>query len=285
MAGLNVHYKSSDVAGIYDKARGIPENVIIEAFEELFSRTEFAGKGCSMLDAGCGTGRITFPVAKRFPNAKIMGIDISEQMLGVLEAKVREAGLSNYAVRKANLLELREKKTYDFSVVSSVLHLIKEWQAAVDRIADATRGFLVFVTETSDMYELALDRRRTDGLLGMFWGRYSELRRLHSLQDTESTQVGIKWQLGMPDVMEYLNGKGLRKDFELSRSWRMQFTVGELLEIVEKRAYSSMFAADERKYALLVSELRDWLREERIPLASAVETNNEMRMEVVNAEL
>jgi len=281
---MDISWKSGEVAGIFDKARGIPEYILTEVFAEVFDRTGFAGKRCNVLDAGCGTGRISFPLAKKFPNLRIRGVDVSGQMLGLLEQKIEKSGIQNYEIEKASLLELNEPPgSYDFSIVSSVLHTITDWKTAVDNIVNATGGYLVLVSETSGMYRLVLNRQKYgEGLMDRFWGEYSRLRKKYSLPGVESTQVGIKWQLGCPEVLEYLKTGGLLESrFELSRRWATEFTVDDLVEIVEKKAYSHMFTVDDVAYGHVVSDLKGWLKKEKIPNLGRVSTNKDIKVEVV----
>lgn len=50
--------------------------------------------GGSVLEIGCGTGRNLIAAARRFPQARYFGIDISEAMLETARASVARAGLS-----------------------------------------------------------------------------------------------------------------------------------------------------------------------------------------------
>jgi len=43
----------------------------------------------SILDLGCGTGILTFQIAKKFPKAKIVGIDITKSYLDVARKKLK----------------------------------------------------------------------------------------------------------------------------------------------------------------------------------------------------
>ncbi len=281
---MDISWSSREVAGIFDKARGIPEDILAEAFTEVLERAGFAGKRCSILDAGCGTGRVSFPLAKKFPNLRIRGVDISDQMLSLLGQKIEKSGIRNYEIEKADLLRFKApKRLYDISIVSSVLHTITEWRTAVGNIVNATGGYLVLVSETSDMYRLVLDRQEHgEGLMGRFWGEYSRLRKKYSLPSVESTQVGIKWQLGCPEVLDYLKGRGLLEStFTLSRRWATEFTVEDLVEIVEKKAYSHMFTVDDAAYGHVVSDLKGWLKKEGIPNSDRASANKEIRVEAV----
>lgn len=50
-----------------------------------------------VLELGCGTGRVSIPLAKRC--AHLLGVDLSKEMLGVCASKVRRAGLTEDDVR------------------------------------------------------------------------------------------------------------------------------------------------------------------------------------------
>lgn len=51
--------------------------------------------GGSVLEIGCGTGRNLIAAARRWPEARFYGIDISEAMLETARSKVAKAGLSD----------------------------------------------------------------------------------------------------------------------------------------------------------------------------------------------
>lgn len=41
----------------------------------------FPASHARILDVGCGIGRLTFPIAQRYPDAEVVGVDVSEGML------------------------------------------------------------------------------------------------------------------------------------------------------------------------------------------------------------
>src|SRR5574340_445144 len=45
----------------------------------------------SILDLACGTGILTFKIAEKFPNAKIIGVDIAEGYLDIARKKLKPA--------------------------------------------------------------------------------------------------------------------------------------------------------------------------------------------------
>jgi SAM-dependent methyltransferase len=66
------------------------------------------------VDLGCGTGRLLLPLARR--GYWVLGVDLSEEMLKVADAKARAAGVPVALVR-ANLVELDglEGETFDYA--------------------------------------------------------------------------------------------------------------------------------------------------------------------------
>lgn len=61
------------------------------------------GEPRRLLDLGCGTGTTTLMLKHRFPNAEVIGLDLSPQMLVMADYKAREAGL-DVAFRHGNAM-------------------------------------------------------------------------------------------------------------------------------------------------------------------------------------
>ena len=90
-------------------------------------------KGRDILIAGCGTGSHSIETAQRFPEAKILAIDISRTSLAYARRKTREAGIHNIEYAQADVLELGTLgRTFDLIEAVGVLHHLsdpaKAWQ-------------------------------------------------------------------------------------------------------------------------------------------------------------
>ena len=59
-----------------------------------------------MLEAGCGTGAQTIPLARNSPGARITSVDISAESVAEARSKADEAGLANVQFRQADILAL-----------------------------------------------------------------------------------------------------------------------------------------------------------------------------------
>ena len=93
--------------------------------------------GGSVLEVGCGTGRNLILAARRWPEARLFGLDISEAMLETARANVAKAGLSEricFAAADATAfdpLPLFGEAAFDRIFQSYTLSMIPDWQGAI----------------------------------------------------------------------------------------------------------------------------------------------------------
>ncbi|MEM9724556.1 MAG: class I SAM-dependent methyltransferase [Pseudomonadota bacterium] len=103
--------------------------------------------GHAVLEVGCGTGRNMILAARRYPQARFYGFDISEMMLETAQRKIDKAGLSDR-------ITLAQGDASDFSMAglfgvekaervfcSYTLSMIPPWRAAIEQsLAALTPG-------------------------------------------------------------------------------------------------------------------------------------------------
>jgi 2-polyprenyl-3-methyl-5-hydroxy-6-metoxy-1,4-benzoquinol methylase len=90
-----------------------------------------------ILIAGCGTGSHAIQIAQVYPNARLLGIDISLTSLAYARRKTRELGLRNVEYAQADILELAAiGRTFDSIESVGVLH----------HLAEPTTGWRVLVS-------------------------------------------------------------------------------------------------------------------------------------------
>src|SRR5215471_13747722 len=73
--------------------------------ELLLSDTGYPSGSC-VLEAGCGVGAQTLPLARRNPGASITAVDLSAVSLELARRRVLDAGLTGVAFRQADLRQL-----------------------------------------------------------------------------------------------------------------------------------------------------------------------------------
>jgi S-adenosylmethionine-diacylgycerolhomoserine-N-methlytransferase len=93
--------------------------------------------GGTVLEVGCGTGRNLIQTARRYPNARLYGFDISRMMLETAAANVARAGLSTritLAEGDASAFSaaaLFGVPAFDRVYISYAVSMIPPWRAAV----------------------------------------------------------------------------------------------------------------------------------------------------------
>ena len=82
-----------------------------------------------VMDLGCGPGRVTIPLAKHYPECKVVAADISEEMLA--KVKIKATMLDNVEYLKIQLSENPlGKDQYDCILLVNVLGEIPNQKAA-----------------------------------------------------------------------------------------------------------------------------------------------------------
>lgn len=103
-----------------------------------------------VLDLGAGTGTATLALARRFPTARLIALDISEPMLQRLRAAARQAGLEPLVDTVQADLDAGWPDVADLDLVwaATSLHHVRDPERVLTEIRSALRpGALLAVTE------------------------------------------------------------------------------------------------------------------------------------------
>lgn len=118
--------------------------------------------GMTVLDAGCGPGRLTIPLAEKVgPQGKVVAIDIQSGMLERAQEKARAAHLTNIQFRQVGVGEGKlEHNKYDRVLLVTVLGEIPDRETALGEIFDTLKpGGILSVTEV--VFDPHFQRRGT----------------------------------------------------------------------------------------------------------------------------
>jgi SAM-dependent methyltransferase len=123
MSGIYVHgHDQRESVRLHDQARTL---------EELLHSDTSYPEGSLVLEAGCGTGAQTIPLARNSPGAQIVSVDISGNSIAEAKAKAERAGLDNVQFEQADVFSLGfAPQSFDHVFVCFVLeHLSRPVEA------------------------------------------------------------------------------------------------------------------------------------------------------------
>ena len=138
MSSLDFAFDERVVAQ-YDALRGHPPEVAQVIGEALRGLTRPSLKGAPprILELGVGTGRIALPVAAA--GAEVIGIDLSANMLATLAQHLRQSPAAIHLVRGDITALPFCRGVFDAAMVTHVLHLVADWPAVLQRLAEVVK--------------------------------------------------------------------------------------------------------------------------------------------------
>jgi trans-aconitate 2-methyltransferase len=93
--------------------------------QELIAKLSLNGSE-SLIDIGCGDGKITALIAQILPEGKVLGIDMSRDMIGLASKKFTHASHPNLSFMQMDATYIRLRETFDIAFSNAVLHWIAD---------------------------------------------------------------------------------------------------------------------------------------------------------------
>jgi ubiquinone/menaquinone biosynthesis C-methylase UbiE len=162
----------------------------LAAVKQVARRTD------QVLEIGVGTGRFALQIAPQVGH--LTGVDISEDMLAVLEQKAAELSISNITARPGDFLSLPFDTRYDLIVSFSALEYIADKQALFAKIATLLNpGGQLLVTTVHNTFFRWWGRLGNYFRQGIFMQAYGrrEIRRLlaaNGMRELEIRDLGMR---------------------------------------------------------------------------------------------
>ncbi len=174
-----------------------------------------------VLDVGCGTGALAVEVARRV--RRVVGIDVSPDMLQLAESRAQESRAANVAFEHVGLLDFEPTDRYDLVLSNSTMHWISPPDRAYERLFRLLRrGGRLGVHQGGEGTYRGLHRHAVE-LVQQFgygdyfqgWGYpawYPSAEELHELLES----VGFVDVDVDPEVSDGSESPGLVRDFSVA---------------------------------------------------------------------
>jgi SAM-dependent methyltransferase len=121
----------------YTRLLGAPANGLRIRLRRVLPRT--AGQYRSILDAGCGAGVFSFELAKRHPEAQVLGIDSDPELVAGANEIARRAGLANCRFAEGDVTKLDFDAEFDLVVSVDNLEHVEDDVTAMRGLLRALR--------------------------------------------------------------------------------------------------------------------------------------------------
>ncbi|MGJ8585221.1 MAG: class I SAM-dependent DNA methyltransferase [Marinosulfonomonas sp.] len=171
-----------------------------DSYQKKLAKTrEYLRPESRVLEFGCGTGTTAISHA---PFAQhILGVDISPKMIEIAQGKAKDADVTNVAFQVGELGDAPPLTAgYDMVMGHSVLHLLRDKDAAIVRVFDLLKPGGTFVSSTTCLGD-GLSFFKYVGMFGAATGLLPVLTvfRKQELEDSIKAagfQIDHIWQPG-----------------------------------------------------------------------------------------
>jgi trans-aconitate 2-methyltransferase len=169
---------------------------------EVLARLQLDGDE-SVLDAGCGSGRVTRLVAERVPRGGVLGVDASPSMIEL--ARTRLADLADRVrLEVRDLIDLEIEEPVDAIFSNATFHWILDHQRLFDRLFAALRPGGVLEAQCGgqgnvEEWQRAIESSAGDERFSAYLRGMPAATNFASVGDTESRlarsgfEVGAVW--------------------------------------------------------------------------------------------
>jgi ubiquinone/menaquinone biosynthesis C-methylase UbiE len=234
-------------------------------------------KQFTMLDVGCGNGKLTRLFAKIFPDSTFVGVDISSEQVELSQRAANEEKLTNTTWRICDVLKLddlksKNPKLFDIVHCRFVLTHLPNPEKAVDQMLSMVRpGGLLLVEEFGERFEIAYPSTPIKAIEA--WKKMIEFQRKMQ-QSHKDTAERVSKHLSTSAEVSSFNSKFFDISIE-GKYKKSMFRMG---------AEQGVKKIQEMKMPQLIKEFgynsgKEWLEEFR-----AFETNDSIRLQRKNFE-
>jgi ubiquinone/menaquinone biosynthesis C-methylase UbiE len=138
MSAQQEHWQDEERARKYAKQSGLTSRFVYAPFaRKIVAYLSPSEPNPTIVDLGSGPGQLAIELSRLRPQARIVGVDLSDEMLQIARENASKAGLSNYEARLGAAEEIPlESASVDLVVSQSSFH---EWEDPEEGLAEIYR--------------------------------------------------------------------------------------------------------------------------------------------------
>jgi ubiquinone/menaquinone biosynthesis C-methylase UbiE len=231
-------------ADFYDNTRTLAPEVSERLTGEILRLTQ-ATPDTTFLEPGIGTGRVALSIIER--GYAYTGIDLSEAMMDKLRQKL-EGKAHRLTLINADATDLPfEDNSFDVAVAPHILHLIADWQTAMDELRRVLKpaGVLIY-------FHHPIDKTAARDAIGRQW---------------KEILAGYGYNSGFTggvteDVLGRLQAQGATLETVVVADLSRESTVDSLMRAYRDRIYSNMWRVPDNIYPQALADLEEWVAQE-----------------------
>ncbi|MGG6242841.1 class I SAM-dependent methyltransferase [Nodosilinea sp. AN01ver1] len=231
-------------ADFYDNTRTLAPEVSERLTAEIL-RLGRATPNTTFFEPGIGTGRIALPIVER--GFAYTGVDVSEAMMDKLRQKLEgKAHRLRLINADATALPL-EDNSFDVAIAPHILHLIADWQTAMDELRRVLKPSGVFI-----YFHHPTNKTASRDAIGRQW---------------REILLGYGYDSGFTggvteDVLDRLQEQGATLETVVVADLSRESTVDSLMRAYRDRIYSNMWRVPDDIYPRALADLEAWAAQE-----------------------
>ena len=149
---LAYHPEYSLMQRVYIRLLGVPIVGLRIRARNIFPLIPANRSYREILDAGCGLGVLSFGLARRYPQANVLGIDLIASMVQSAEHIRNKAEISNVRFQVADIASMNGERQFDLAVCVDILEHIEDDDAALQALFLSLRKGGVLVVHVPTLY-------------------------------------------------------------------------------------------------------------------------------------
>ena len=149
---LAYHPDYSLMQRVYIRLLGVPIVGLRIRARNIFSLIPQDRSYHEILDAGCGLGVFSFHLARCFPQANVLGVDLLEGMVRSAEYIREKAGIPNVRFQTGDIAGTSWESQFDLAVCVDILEHIEDDNAALHALFGSLRKGGVLVLHVPTLY-------------------------------------------------------------------------------------------------------------------------------------